>query len=323
MTPSRNPADPERRRRLRDSVLEGGRAPVGEGEAASGPLTVVGGRVLDASPHLVVLVDSSGAEVRLPMSGTTTVWYGGRSGIGALQPGRAVIVRMTPDGLEADRIWVDISRVTGKLVRCGRNVVEVDLGPHRGWTQVMIPPETMGRVLVRHPRLEPGYLFDVIARDSADGPLAVRPATSQPGYRADDPPAPPPGTVASVPAQIHGTVTWFGDAARAEGGAARGAAYPALDPEGDAGGCPGAVTGCAALPYLSLGSGLNIRNECSGRNGRVVVVECGCNAARFCDRCVECGTSQRGRIAELSAVSFVELGGDLDTGCFNAILSVG
>jgi hypothetical protein len=50
------------------------------------------------------------------------------------------------------------------------------------------------------------------------------------------------------------------------------------------------------------------------------VIECGCVAARYCDRCVECGTSPRGRLAELTPAAFVALGGDLDAGCFNAVL---
>jgi hypothetical protein len=37
---------------------------------------------------------------------------------------------------------------------------------------------------------------------------------------------------------------------------------------------------------------------------------------------VECGTSPRGRIADLTMTAFVELGGKLDVGCFNATLSI-
>jgi hypothetical protein len=119
-----------------------------------------------------------------------------------------------------------------------------------------------------------------------------------------------------VPRVLSGTATWFG-------GTGRGAAYPTLDPEGDAGGCPDAPTSRVALPYLSLGSDLLVRNECSGRAGRVPVIECGCVAARYCDRCVECDTSPRGRLAELTALSFVDLGGELESGCFNLKLMVG
>jgi hypothetical protein len=119
-----------------------------------------------------------------------------------------------------------------------------------------------------------------------------------------------------VPRVLSGTATWCE-------GTGRGAAYPALDPEGDAGGCPDAPAGCAPLPYLSLGSDLLVRNECTGRACSVPVTECGCTAARYCDRCVECGTSPRGRVAELTALSFVDLGGELDSGCFNVTLMVG
>jgi hypothetical protein len=277
------------------------------------PLRALAGRILDASPHLLLLRTGSGQELRLPMSASTTVWHGGRSELSALRPGREAIVRPVPHGQEVERVWVDIVRVTGTIVTRGHDTVEVDQGPHRARAQVLIPPRTLGRVLVRHPRLESGFLIDVIAMRSADGPVAVRPATSQPGYRADDvAPAEPAGP---VPRVLSGTATWFG-------GPGRGAAYPALDPEGDGGGCRNALAGCAALPYLSLGSELMVGNACTGRADAIPVIECGCVAARFCDRCVECGTSPRGRLVELTALSFVDLGGELDSGCFNLTLTV-
>jgi hypothetical protein len=38
---------------------------------------------------------------------------------------------------------------------------------------------------------------------------------------------------------------------------------------------------------------------------------------------VTCGTSPRGRIADLPMASFVAMGGDLERGCFNATVSLG
>ncbi|MFC5750762.1 hypothetical protein [Actinomadura rugatobispora] len=397
------------RRRYRELVL-GGSEPPGTAPGPRRPPRVLAGTVLDASPHLLVL-RGSGGEVRLPMTSATSVWHGGRGGLAALLPGREVIVRSTPDGLGADRIWVDIGRVTGTILARGRDAVEVDMGPHRGRTHVVIPPHALGRVLVRHPRLEPGFLIDVICVRSPAGPQAVRPGTSQPGHRAADLAAPEPDV--SVPQVLQGTATWFGgatyevpapraepDTARPDGdgaplgrtspgaealphidgavvptraesgrgrcgprhasstrrrgparptrrrpeagvpearpdaraagpdfrlsGGAAGAAYPALDPEGQGGGCPDAPPpGCAALPYLSLGSELVVRNECADLTATLPVIECGCVAAGYCDRCVECGTSPRGRLVELTPAAFVGLGGDLDAGCFNTVLRHG
>ena len=250
--------------------------------------------------------------VRVAMSAETFVWHGGRGGLAALRPGRSVIVRLKDGGLCADRVWVDIQRVTGTMLVCGRDTVEVDMGPHRGRTHVVIPSHAFERVLVRHPRLEPGYLIDVICVWSSSGPLAVRPGTSQPGYRADDLAA--PEATAPVPGLLRGTATWFG---AADDGTPDGAAYPAVDSEGDAGGCADAPSGCVPFPYLSLGSEIAVRNECGGRTVSLPVVECGCTAARFCDRCVECDASPRGRIVELTPAAFAGLGGDLAAGCFN------
>ena len=47
----------------------------------------------------------------------------------------------------------------------------------------------------------------------------------------------------------------------------------------------------------------------------------GAMAREFCDRCVECGTSPKGRVADLTMTAFVGLGGNLEDGCFNATLT--
>jgi hypothetical protein len=47
----------------------------------------------------------------------------------------------------------------------------------------------------------------------------------------------------------------------------------------------------------------------------------GAVAREFCDRCVECGTSPKGRVADLTMAAFVGLGGNLEDGCFNATLA--
>ncbi|SNT50279.1 hypothetical protein SAMN05443665_103671 [Actinomadura meyerae] len=321
MPPSPRPAaspDPGARRRRREAVF--GTAALAPGDAEP-PLRALTGTVLDASPHLLVL-DAGGTEVRLAMSDATRIWRGGRGGLAALRPGRPVVVRQRGAAhagapgtgvAAADRVWVEIGRVAGTILACGRDTVEVDMGAHRGRAHVVIPPHALQRILVRHPRLEPGYLFDAICVGSPGEPHAIRPGTSQPGYRVDDLAA--PDATAPVPAELRGTATWFGDAG---GGAPDGAAYPAVDPEGAAGGCADAPSGCVPFPYLSLGGELTVRNECGGRAATVPVVECGCAAARFCDRCVECGASPRGRIVELTPVAFAALGGDLEAGCFNA-----
>lgn len=279
----------------------------------------ISGIVLDASPHLLVVAEAAarGAETRIPMSEDTAIWHGGRGGPAALRPGRSVVVRRAGGG-RAERIWVDIGRVSGTILACGRGAVEVDMGPHRGRAHVVIPPSVLGPVLVRHPRLEPGYLLDVVCVGSPGGPQAVRPGTSQPGYRVADLAA--PAAAAPVPRELRGTATWFGGV---EGEWRDGASYPAVDSEGDAGGCADAPSGCAPMPYLSIGSEITVRNECGGRAAAVPVIECGCTAARFCDRCVECDASPRGRIVELTPAAFAGLGGDLAAGCFNATVRPG
>lgn len=303
-----------RRRRLREAAL--GERPPERHDAGARPLRSVEGTVIDASPHLLLLTTPNGSEVRVPIAASASVWHAGKAGVSALRPGRDVIVRPTGGGgLAAERIWVDITRVTGVIAdRTGR-VFEVDAGRHRDRTALVIPADSMTRVQVRHPLLEPGALIDVIGVRRAGEVHALRPATNspQPASHADRPAA--ERRSGSVPHVLRGTATWYD---RRGGG--YGAAYPALDPYGDAGGCG---TGPASpLPLLSIASELHVRNDCSGRATRVPVIECGCLAARFCDRCTRCGTSPRGRIVELTRTSFVDLGGDLDAGCFNVTARV-
>src|SRR5437879_5033003 len=101
-----------RRRRLRAAVL-GGRPPE-HLDADARPLRGIEGSVIEASPHLLVLAAPDGSEVRVPISADASIWHGGRAGLSALRPGRDVIIRPTAGGgLAAERIWVDITRVTG------------------------------------------------------------------------------------------------------------------------------------------------------------------------------------------------------------------
>jgi hypothetical protein len=198
------------------------------------------------------------------------------------------------------------------------------------------------QILVRFPRLEPGYLIDVIGLRHEGFLEALAPATSQPAYRADHPPEPPlVSGLDHIANPVSGSAVWHEPGEEPAG--LVGLAYPALDPETNcehtdraahhrpvrrrqAG--PDAVNphhvglGCVRLPFLSVGSLITVRNDCSGLSVPLPVTSCGASARLFCDRCVECSTSPRGRIADLTMAAFVELGGRLETGCFNASLTV-
>ena len=241
-----------------------------------------------------------------------------------------------------DRIWAEIGRVTGTIIeRDGPAGLLVDEGPAKGRRIVLIGPEATGRIQVRFPRLEPGYLVDVIGLKH-DGYLqALIPATSQPPYRAGHPPA-APMVSGHVPDPVSGTAVWHEPGEEPEN--LLGLAYPALDPETSceraasaASLCPGDLhtveefavdphatgSGCVRLPYLSVGSMIRLRNDCAERTRVVPVTSCGATARLFCDRCVTCGTSRKGRIADLTMAAFVELGGTLEVGCFNATMMTG
>ncbi len=69
----------------------------------------------------------------------------------------------------ADRIWANIGRVTGTIVEQSRDHMVVDEGATRPRQIVVIPPRAAGRIQVRFPTLQPGYLIDVIGLRGPDG----------------------------------------------------------------------------------------------------------------------------------------------------------
>ena len=162
------------------------------GAADTSLVYTITGRILDVSPHILVLLTERGEE-RFPLTASVEAWRGGLVSPAALRQGdHAIIRRRLPGGPAIDRIWAEIGRLTGTIIeRDGPASLLVDEGPAKGRRIVLIGPEAAGRIQVRFPRLEPGYLIDVIGLKH-DGYLqALIPATSQPPYRAGHPPAAP------------------------------------------------------------------------------------------------------------------------------------
>jgi hypothetical protein len=350
VTDSANPARFARRSLLKAAVL-GSRdesdfsimsANDSRGTAEKSLVYAVTGRILDVSPHILVLLTDRG-EQRFPLAADAQAWRGGPISPAALRQGdHAIVRRRLPGGPVVDRIWAEAGRVTGTIIeRDGPNSLLVDEGPAKGRRIVMIGPEARGRIQVRFPRQEPGYLIDVIGLKHEGFLQALIPATSQPPYRAGRPPA-PPMVSGHVPDPVSGTAVWHEPGEEPDN--LLGLAYPALDPETScergalaASTCSGdqhtvdqhAVDphatgpGCVRLPYLSVGSLLRLRNDCSELTRLIPVTSCGATARLFCDRCVTCGTSRKGRIADLTMAAFVELGGALEVGCFNATMMIG
>jgi hypothetical protein len=126
-----------RRRRLRQVVSS---EPLHCLDDDSWPRRAIEGVIVDASPHVIVLARTDGSEARLPMSATASIWYDGKAELAALRPGRHAVVRPTEaGGLAAERIWVDVARVTGVITGRVGNRFEVDAGPHRGQLTVTVP----------------------------------------------------------------------------------------------------------------------------------------------------------------------------------------
>ncbi len=295
--------------------------------------TAITGQVIDVSPHIVVLHTAQG-EQRLALSPRTTAWRGTAVPPAALRQGDHVVVRHHAIRSVAERVWAQIGRVTGTIIETTGATLLIDEGPAKGRKIVLIDKGSHQQIQVRFPRLEPGYLIDVIGLRQQGYLQALAPATAQPPYRADHPPA-PPLINGHIPVPVSGTAVWHEPGEEPPG--LLGVAYPALDPETDCESARVAVEtetephvidphavgpGCVRLPYLSVGSAVRIHNECADRSAVLPVTSCGAAARLFCDRCVQCGTSPRGRIADLTMTAFVELGGELEKGCFNATLTI-
>jgi hypothetical protein len=279
------------------------------------------GAVRDVSPHVLVLGTDDG-ERRITLSPEATAWRGGPLEPAAVRPGDQAVVRLPAGRDVADRIWANIGRVTGTIVDRDADSLLVDEGATKPRQVVTIPAAAATRIQVRFPSLEPGYLIDVIGLRGRGAVEARIPATSQPAYPAGQ--FPPPAMVTGQPAStFSGSATWHEPSEEPPG--LLGVAYPALDTES---GCAEDPVGTdaprfARLPFLAIGSQLLVRNDCTGSSHVLPVIGCGVVARLFSDRCVTCGTSPRGRVADLTLASFIALGGELDRGCFNVTITIG
>ena len=256
------------------------------------------------------------------LSPATVTWLGARTSPSALRPGDPLILRHhapdpdLPERRLAEYIWARIGRVAGTIVEARGSEFLVD-AHGRDTQHIVVATAASRQIQVRFPRLAPGYLIDVIGTRHPDHLLAVTPATAQPPYHAGHSPS-PPMVNGHVSMPVTGSGVWHEPDGEPPG--LLGLGYPAIDPE-ESGTQLAGGTGCVRLPYLSLGSAVRIRNECGGRAAMLPVTSEGVTARQFCDRCVKCGTSPKGRVADLTVAAFVELGGNLEDGCFNATLT--
>ncbi len=278
----------------------------------------VTGTLLDVSPHVLVVALADG-ERRLTLTAGATVWWGGPAEATRLRPGEHVVARLVPGRRDvADKVWAGIGRVAGTIIAWDSGRLLVNEGATKRRRAVIISPGAANRIRVRLPQLEPGSLIDVIGLRRGAVLEALLPATSQPAYLASRVVSRPAAAKTSA-GTISGSATWHEQAEPDE--EPRGIAYPAIDPAAGCAEAPRAAPAGTDLPYLAVGSTLLVRNECSGTAAVLPVTGCGAVARLFQDRCLTCGTSPRGRIADLTLASFVELGGEPERGCFNATIA--
>jgi hypothetical protein len=293
----------------------------GFADSAQLPRTVCG-TVVDVGPHVLVIGDAD-YEQRFILTPDAVAWRGGLLEPAAIRQGDSVVVRLRCGHRDvADRIWANIGRVTGVIAERTGDELLIDEGATREPQLVVLDRQAAGRIQVRFPTLEPGFLVDIIGSRHGDELVGLIPATSQPSYPAGQIPA-TPLISGRPPRAITGSATWHEPRNEAPG--VLGVSYPALDPET---GCAedtatGGRQGYGRMPYLAMGSVLHIRNDCTGSDCLVPVTGCAPIARLFNDRCVTCGTSPRGRVADLTMATFIALGGELERGCFNATLSIG
>ncbi|HUZ54330.1 MAG TPA: hypothetical protein VMU94_17620 [Streptosporangiaceae bacterium] len=305
------------------------RSPLAGAVAASAPASLyraVTGQIIDVSPHVIAIGDAGG-ERRFALTADATAWRGSPLEPSALSSGDEAVIRLVPSqpGV-ADRVWANIGRVTGTIMVRDEDRLIVAEGATKKLQTVIIPARTKVRVQVRFPNLQPGYLIDIIGIRRRGHLEGLLPATPQPNYRSDliHREHQAGGRLSET---ITGSATWHDSADEPYG--VLGVSYPAVDP---AAGCledsmagfgPGEAPAFRDLPYLAVGTALNVRNECTGISCTLPVTGCAPMARLFNDRCVACANSPRGRVADLTMASFVALGGELEDGCFSATLTIG
>lgn len=308
------------RRRFTSAVLGPGSVP--DPTPLEGRVTR--GVVVSANTRMLCLAVPEGEE-RFLYDHDTTFWRGGEVGPGDLLPGDdAVVLRMSGGHPVAERVWAQAARATGVIVDRDGDTLEIDPGHGRPRLTVVIPYRNSGRITVRHPRLEPGYVFDAVGVWREGAVWATRPATTQPPYPLRATPHRPP--THRYGSTLNGIATWYDPAwgrsthldPRAHLDAV---AYPALDTVGHDPACD-RRTPCAPLPLLSVGATLSLRNDCTKDSAVLPVADCAAADSWLCDLCPACGGQGAGRIASLTMTGFVALGGRLEDGCFNATVTV-
>jgi hypothetical protein len=285
----------------------------------------VTGQIIDASPQVLVIGDG-GAEHRFALTADTRAWRGGTLEPAALSRGDIATIRLLPNRSNlADRIWANIGRVTGVIAGRDGDRLLVAESRSKPPQAVIIPNHARVKVQVRYPNLQPGYLLDIIGLWHKDYLEGLLPANSQPTYRSDA--IQKDQQSARTADAITGAATWHDFADEPYG--VLGVSYPAIDPAAScredsvAGYPPGQSPTFRELPYMAVGSVLNVRNECTGISSALPVTGCAPMARLFNDRCVTCANSPRGRVADLTIATFVALGGELEQGCFSTTLTIG
>jgi hypothetical protein len=286
----------------------------------------VTGKITDVSPH-VLTVGDPGGERRFALTADAKAWRGSTLEPAALSPGDEAIIRLVPSRSDvADRIWAGIGRVTGRIVSCDSDRIVVAEGSIKRQQTVVIPQRASGRIEVRFPNLKPGYLVDLLGirrKGYLEGLIPA--ATSQPPFHIERARAPRANSGGGD--VISGSAIWHDPGDEPYG--VLGLSYPAIDPaagcaeDADADDLSDMSHAYRKLPYLAIGSTLNVRNECTEMTLTLPVTGCAPMTRGFNDHCVACRLSPRGRVADLTVASFVALGGELEDGCFNATLTIG
>lgn len=285
----------------------------------------VTGQIIDASPQVLVIGDG-GAEHRFALTADTRAWRGGTLEPAALSRGDIATIRLLPNRSNvADRIWANIGRVTGIIAGRDGDRLLVSETRSKPPQAVVIPAHARVKVQVRYPNLQRGYLLDIIGLRHKDYLEGLLPANSQPTYHSDA--VQKEQQSARMADAITGAATWHDFTDEPYG--VLGVSYPAIDPaascleDSNAGYPPGHAPAFRELPYMAVGSVLNVRNECTGIASTLPVTGCAPMARLFNDRCVACANSPRGRVADLTIATFVALGGELEQGCFSTTLTIG
>ena len=293
-------------------------------------IEIIGGWLTALEDQWIELQDGYNKPRRVAFDGSTSFWKGGDSTPNALMKGDEILIRALAQRELALRVWSNLTRVSGKVIRVikkngGLPLFVLEDGSLHG-PQAELLLEVSERTLFGNPWMDisptpkdiigrdkrlilEGDYVDVIGEQTPEGirgtTVILYPArgtTSRPEtppqVEADQTIINPDGTVTAL---YFGHSVWYdcatgaGRCATCNTSNAYQSAWPHMDDcQGNCtGSCCDCSSGCKNQIKLSCGQSFNVYDACTSKSRTVSVVDCGPCQNCWCSSCCNGGPGTR------------------------------